>query len=444
MTKFRFADFSNNNTVSPLIFVKRLPDVRRVLMNDLVFRTPTSYIASREKFGDFELELDWNVEAGGNGGVFYRWGTKTMGQSVPVAPEYQMIDDISHFNGKVTKTSTGSVFQILEPTNPNTKPAGKWNSTRIVVRGRKVEHWLNGRKTLDYEFQSDDWKNRVRQSPSFKGYIDDKSFGGLARGRIALQNYDGRIDYRNMRIRRLSSGGTRIAHPPVMTSGTVDLKRGLVGHWNFEEGTGTKLIDSSGNKNHGTLQASDLSSVWTDDSPPVSLAGRKCLTLISGDQKAQIPSSPSLEMTDAITISGWAKVRPGTLSHDLIGKANNGGFRLMLDGRLVIAKGAGAFAMTRSANRSKRDGQWYHIAGSYEGTKLRTYLNGELTVEQDHTIPLTKQSAPISLGTFINDKLPRHVAIDDVRLYNRALTLAEIAVLAGKAANADHNKAIAE
>ena len=43
MTKFRFADFSNNNTVSPLIFVKRLPDVRRVLMNDLVFRTPTSY-----------------------------------------------------------------------------------------------------------------------------------------------------------------------------------------------------------------------------------------------------------------------------------------------------------------------------------------------------------------------------------------------------------------
>jgi hypothetical protein len=80
------------------------------------------------------------------------------------------------------------------------KPAGEWNSTRIVVRGSHVEHWLNGKKLVDFELWSPDWKARVAKSK----FSEWKDYGRAHIGYIGIQgDHDGALALRNIRIRSL-------------------------------------------------------------------------------------------------------------------------------------------------------------------------------------------------------------------------------------------------
>ena len=76
----------------------------------------------------------------------------------------------------------------------------QWNSTRIIVKGAHVEHWLNGQKVVDYELWSEDWKKKLAAS-KFAAY----PLYGLAKsGVIGIQgDHDGSLAIRRMRIRTL-------------------------------------------------------------------------------------------------------------------------------------------------------------------------------------------------------------------------------------------------
>ena len=79
-------------------------------------------------------------------------------------------------------------------------PAGEWNSTRIVVNGDHVEHWLNGQKVVDYTLGSPDWTAKVAAS-KFRVW---PMYGKLPSGYIALQgDHDGTLALRNLRIKVL-------------------------------------------------------------------------------------------------------------------------------------------------------------------------------------------------------------------------------------------------
>ena len=81
-------------------------------------------------------------------------------------------------------------------------PFDQWNKTRIVVRGKHVEHWLNGRKVVEYEFQSADWNSKVSSS-KFAAY---PNYGLATAGLIGLQgDHPGALSIRRMRIRELQS-----------------------------------------------------------------------------------------------------------------------------------------------------------------------------------------------------------------------------------------------
>ncbi|OYW20861.1 MAG: hypothetical protein B7Z55_06645, partial [Planctomycetales bacterium 12-60-4] len=161
-----------------------------------------SLIATAANFGDFELELEWKVEPGANGGVFYNWGGKTITAPddglLVVAPEYQIVDNVGHPNGKRPDTSAGSVFGLYAPSEDATLPVGQWNLAKIVVRGSNVEHWLNGKLVLTYALGSDDWKARVSGNARF---ANEPEFGRIGGGRIVLQSYSGVVYYRNIRSR---------------------------------------------------------------------------------------------------------------------------------------------------------------------------------------------------------------------------------------------------
>jgi hypothetical protein len=154
-------------------------------------------IITKETFNDFELRWDWRVVPGGNNGVKY-----FVTEDRPQSPghEYQMIDD-GGYPGKLTPLHmTGTFYDVLPTTGPKaTRAPGEWNESRIVVRGARVEHWLNGTNVLTYELGSEAVRNGIAKS-KFKGH---PGFGDKIAGHIMLTYHQDECWYRNVKIREL-------------------------------------------------------------------------------------------------------------------------------------------------------------------------------------------------------------------------------------------------
>jgi hypothetical protein len=155
-------------------------------------------IITTDQFGNFELALEWKVAPGGNSGIFYRV-TEEGEATYHSGPEMQVLDDAGHKDGASRLTSAGSLYGIYAAPAGVVKPAGEWNSVRIVVNGSHVEHWLNGVKVVDYELGSPDWEKRVGEA-KFK---DWPGFGRATRGHIALQDHGDWVAFRNIKIKVL-------------------------------------------------------------------------------------------------------------------------------------------------------------------------------------------------------------------------------------------------
>lgn len=155
-------------------------------------------IITTEQFENFELALDWKVGPAGNSGVFYR-AVETDDPIYYSAPEMQILDDAGHADGGSPLTSAGSNYALHAAPRGVVKPAGEWNTARVVVNGNHVEHWLNGQKVVEYELHSDDWKRSVAAS-KFTAW---PAYGQSPRGHIGLQDHGDRVEFRNIRVRVL-------------------------------------------------------------------------------------------------------------------------------------------------------------------------------------------------------------------------------------------------
>ena len=157
-------------------------------------------IITREQYDNFELELEWKVAPGGNSGVFFHVvEDSTLRYVWQTGPEMQILDNERHADGKLPQTSAASNFALHAPVKNVARAAGEWNQARLVVKGARVEHWLNGEKVVEYDLWSDDWKQRVANS-KFK---DMPRYGLAPSGHIALQDHGDWVAFRNIRIRRL-------------------------------------------------------------------------------------------------------------------------------------------------------------------------------------------------------------------------------------------------
>jgi hypothetical protein len=161
-------------------------------------------LVTADEYGDFELRFEWRVGAGANSGVLYRVGEDD-DATWKTGPEYQILDDEKHADAKDPKTSAASMYGLYEPGGKELKPVGEFNEGRIVVRGGKVEHWLNGTRVVSCDLAGDDLKSRVAAS-KFK---DLPHFAKRAQGRIALQDHGDDVWYRNIRIRTFTSAPER-------------------------------------------------------------------------------------------------------------------------------------------------------------------------------------------------------------------------------------------
>lgn len=170
----------------------------------LVHRSGGVDLVTKETFGDFELAFEWKIAAGGNSGVIYLCDEK---ENAPymTGPEFQLLDNESWGNDPFDPHSAGALYGLYKVSVDAVKPAGEWNTAKIIVHDGRVEHWLNGKQVVNAKLGSDDWKDRVSKT-KFNAW---KRFGTLPEGHITLQAHSGKggqvepVWFREITIRRL-------------------------------------------------------------------------------------------------------------------------------------------------------------------------------------------------------------------------------------------------
>ena len=197
-------------------------------------------LLTNREYGDFELRFDWRVSKGGNTGLKYRLQRSVfvdqskvqkgpggfeglLGREISnpksdrtklppaikgfvytVGFEYQLIDDERHPDAKRgPDRRTGALYSMIPPAEGHAKPAGEWNSSRLVVRGDHVEHWLNGTKVLDGSLKDDRVIAGVNKRWQDVPAVRDALTNPKPKGYIALQHHGDEVWFRTIRIREL-------------------------------------------------------------------------------------------------------------------------------------------------------------------------------------------------------------------------------------------------
>lgn len=161
-------------------------------------------LMTKKAFDNFELSWEWALFADGNSGLKYNVSEEMSmehgSKHSALGFEYQMLDDLSNEYGDLKPSQfSGSLYDLLPGENAELKPMGEFNSSRLLIDGHLVEHWLNGKKVLSYTFDSTELQSAYESSKFAKipGFINKR------KGHIVLQDHITEAWFRNIKIRTL-------------------------------------------------------------------------------------------------------------------------------------------------------------------------------------------------------------------------------------------------
>lgn len=155
-------------------------------------------IITNDQFENFELSVDWKISPKGNSGLMYMV-TEGPKAAYMTGPEYQIIDDIGFPEKLEDWQKTGANYAMNPAPEAAPNPVGEWNHSRVIVNKGHVEHWLNGKKIVEYELGSDKWKDEKARGK----WKDTPEYGMSKKGHIALQDHGSEAWFRNIKIREL-------------------------------------------------------------------------------------------------------------------------------------------------------------------------------------------------------------------------------------------------
>jgi hypothetical protein len=101
--------------------------------------------------------------------------------------------------GKNGNRQAGANYDLIPLSTPAVKPVGQWNTAKLVVKNGHVEHWLNGKKVVEYQLGSPEWEAMVKGSK----FAEMPGYGRIKKGHIALQDHGDKVWYKNIKIRPL-------------------------------------------------------------------------------------------------------------------------------------------------------------------------------------------------------------------------------------------------
>jgi len=161
-------------------------------------------LISVRTFEDFELRFEWKIGPGGNSGVKYNVSEEISLMFPPrgaaLGFEYQILDDACDPDAAAQpRWATAALYDLVAPRAKTLRPVGEFNTARIVIRGGRGEHWLNGAKVVEFDLDTAEMRGRLAESK----YQDMADFGQRRRGHIALQDHGHAVWFRNIKIREL-------------------------------------------------------------------------------------------------------------------------------------------------------------------------------------------------------------------------------------------------
>ena len=151
-------------------------------------------IITKEKFGSFEMTLDYRISKGGNSGLMYHV-TEEEKRPWQTGPEIQIQDNVDGHDPQ----KAGWLYQFYAADKDATRPAGEWNTLRILITPEKCVHWMNGEKYVEYVKGSEEWNAKLAASKFSKF----PKFGMATEGHICLQDHGNVVSFRNIKIREV-------------------------------------------------------------------------------------------------------------------------------------------------------------------------------------------------------------------------------------------------
>ncbi len=155
-------------------------------------------LITREKFGDFELKLEWKAGLRANSGILIL-ADESPGAIWHHAPEIQV------FNAKPGATNyiqqAGAVYDLYPAIPESLKPAGEWNQVVVRFEDQTLTITHNGTQVCSVEVGGEDWNERVAKSK----FAKHAGFAKNAEGHIGLQEHGSVVHYRNILVRHLKN-----------------------------------------------------------------------------------------------------------------------------------------------------------------------------------------------------------------------------------------------
>lgn len=205
-----------------------------------------------------------------------------------------------------------------------------------------------------------------------------------------------------------------------------DLVRGLVGRWTFDEGEGTTARDSSGGANHGKVTGG---AKWKEGK----IGG--ALEFDGIDDFVSIPNESSFDITGSITVSAWIKVESFSKEWQAIVTKGDRAWRLHRASDTERVGWACSDLARKQVGdlfgkKAVMDDRWHHIAGVLDGKQMSIFVDGTLDASAESSPNISVNDFPVLIGANaqVKERLFRGL-IDDVRIYNRALSIDEIRTL---------------
>jgi len=163
-------------------------------------------IITRDKYTNFELQLDFKITPGANSGIkTFVDPELNKGPGSAIGPEFQILDDKLHPDAKLGRDGNRTIGSLYDmkaaPSDKKVMPPGEWNHARILSKDKRLTYWLNGQMTIDIERGGKEWRDLVAISK----YKVWPNFGELPQGHILLQDHGNQVSYRNIRIRDFSN-----------------------------------------------------------------------------------------------------------------------------------------------------------------------------------------------------------------------------------------------
>ena len=259
------------------------------------------------------------------------------------------------------------------------------------------------------------YRVQVSTSASFATMVVDQS--GVTTTSLAISGLAANTEY-FWHVNATNGEGTG-AFSTTSSFTTVATPAGLVASYAFDEGTGTTVADASGHSLTGTVSGT----TW-------SAAGKYGNALVFNGTSAlvRVPNAASLQLTTGMTLEAW--VNPAAVTNtwrDVIYKGDDNYYLEGTSAQGQTPAMGGTFSPNPlNAASALTANAWSHLAGTYDGATMRLYVNGVQAASRAQTGAIATSTNPLQVG---GDGIYGQFfqgMIDEVRIYNRALTPAEI------------------